>query len=322
MYNYRTFRLYRIAHTGVHPPAHQPLPRTDMGVDSPVSGREELSDPALPVAGEPPPPLTSKERTLSLGNDDHTVSLIDDDHISCLCIPPRRRERQGGPPVQPSKAPDSKANKKFAAELSAFAAEFNIGEANLLYVLSKLLLVNHPSDACGEQCTVLDGQQLDAAEAVTEWRKCRRRLRRLTQKLLEREQSHARLMSIRPGGVKESEVKAYQGLYQSMMRLRTDATKLRAQQQAAKEEVEQHEVETVVVGEKKIPRICVSHLYRLLLMTQRETSPERGPRLARLLLHGRGHKAHTHKSCAHGLELLDTPRGSEETPRNTDSSVQ
>ena len=155
---------------------------------------------------------------------------VDQDDVNVL--PPRitccyRRRAPAARSPASAVGGTGKAALKFSSAMAETVAAYGVSEAALAVFLSNL---PPPStDACSASSSVLDGQPLDTPDAVNQWRSECRRVRRLSGQLHDKESSHARLMSIRPHSVRTNEVKAYQGLYQAMMRLRNDSQRLASQ---------------------------------------------------------------------------------------------
>ena len=161
------------------------------------------------------------------------------------CYPwraPQRNKMQQALRAPASGSSAGKAAVKFSSAVSETVAAYGVSEPALTVFLAKL---PPPSSASH----VLDGQQLDSPEVVTQWRTECRRLSKLTAKLHDKESSHARLMSIRPHSVKTNEVKAYQGLYQAMMRLRTDSALVKSQKDTS---------QSVCAANGQLPSACVA----------------------------------------------------------------
>lgn len=204
----------------------------------------------------------------------------DHDHSTCvICCIPRHQ------PTSP--ATQSRLVAQLAEAYDEASAACGVSkEAFESHVLE---LVNTPGSA--------EKDGLDSPDVVLEWRRCLRRIRGLKSRLGEQEQAHSRLMSIRPdgGGVskrpKESELRSYQGLYQSMMRLRTSVESLT--KSIAKTEERQQQLESATValrGQARKPaydevcRIRVAHVFYI----QRQVCLDREC----------AHPVHTRKGCS------------------------
>lgn len=232
---------------------------------------------------------------------------------TCCCAMGGREEgtqlqQRQAPSAPPKKHAVSAATTKLAAAVAETSTACGVPEAELHGFCARLLSLKHPSD----QWAALGGQQLDSAEAVMQWRKDRRKLGSLGSRLSVKETSHANLMSIRPDSVRRSEVKGYQGLYQSMMRLRNDATNIKSAKTNVEERVQRAEASTISVGEHLVPRIRIAHLYLLHLAVRQ---PKGGFR--KLFGGGRNHGAPP------PIDVLETPRNTDESAKSraTDMSL-
>ena len=163
---------------------------------------------------EAPPPTSAKVTKIS---DALVVRSCDGVEIvpparSCCCVTKPQRARRKVQENAQREAPAIKAatageeTSKLAAAVAETACDCCVSEGALHLLIAKLLTVSHPT----QQWAALDGQQMCSVETIQRWRKERSKRRYLSAKLAAKEDSHSKLMSIRPSGVKAGEVKSYQ----------------------------------------------------------------------------------------------------------------
>mmetsp|Transcript_56544 Transcript_56544/g.93447 ORF Transcript_56544/g.93447 Transcript_56544/m.93447 type:complete len:260 (-) Transcript_56544:82-861(-) len=162
-----------------------------------------------------------------------------------------------------------RAKARFNSAFAEAVNQTNVDEVALRHHLS--VLREQPHQAA----------ELESNALVTSWREQLQHLRKLRLQLGSAEARLARLMSTRPEGVHASEVKQYQGLYQSLMRLRNEVDRLRravASAQDGLSSIEKIQVElpgrTTEAASLppaslvSLPRVCVAHLHYLALAVE------------------------------------------------------
>lgn len=182
---------------------------------------------------------------------DAAAKALHDDSQSAVCVCCFVQHRPNSPAVH-----------SLVAQLDEAYDEASVAcgvstEALSLHVLE---LINNPGSA--------EKEGLEPPDMVLEWRRCLRKVRRLRARLGHQEEAHSRLMSIRPGAVRanQSEVRHYQGLYQSMMRLRTNVDSLNKNIVTIQERLQQLESATVALHGQPSTEVCrirVAHVFYL-----------------------------------------------------------
>ena len=173
------------------------------------------------------------------------------DRASCSCLPRAKRASSGLP---------SSVNVQLERHLEA-AIEDAVSACGVSGDLLRLHV----------QCLVAAGKaaetELDSLSKVQQWRRSRRRLAHLLTRLGTTEEGLERLMCIRPEAVRanDTEVRRYQGLYQSMARLRTSKQALKNGVSVEQKAIQNLEARTDPVAGTgtEMPRVRISHLYYL-----------------------------------------------------------